>query len=532
MSGDDTLFVREATGLVREWSSYDAWVYAFLSVNVVTLGFYIWTFNAFIPSGSPVLGTILAVVILTLQNVVYATLVSSMPRVGGDYVWQSRLLGGFWGMVLSWPGWVFILWLWVPIYGAMLSWLVLAPLSALSGNVALAKFWLSNPGLFISSMVVVLFVFIYVSLGMQWYDRIQQVLFYIGVVGMLLFLGMLLSTNPSSFQASFNSQVGAWLPAQDITYQGIISGTDVDFAPIFNLNFEAAFLLLPMLLFWIMWPVWGSTLFGEVREAGEWRKMFGVFEGALIAGAVLAIILWYVFDASIGYEFYQALNYNYFPVLAGGELQWLSSPTLLAAIAVGGGPLGMLEVVLMAGWFFAWSGTAFLSSTRVIFATAFDRAVPEVLAEVKFRWNAPIYAILLMAVPAAILTYIYYFVPGFRTLTLAATFAIAITFFGTTIACMLFPWRRPELFSQNPVSDWEIAGVPLVSIVSAIYAVILLVIFWLWATRPVYGLKNVQSGGFMAFLYLLAAGIYLVMRYKRRQEGVELSEVHAEIPKD
>lgn len=97
MSGDDTLFVREATGLVREWSSYDAWVYAFLSVNVVTLGFYIWTFNAFLPSGSPILGTLIAVVMLTLQNVVYATLVSSMPRVGGDYVWQSRLLGGFWG---------------------------------------------------------------------------------------------------------------------------------------------------------------------------------------------------------------------------------------------------------------------------------------------------------------------------------------------------------------------------------------------------------------------------------------------------
>ncbi|MFB6360532.1 MAG: hypothetical protein ABEH59_04345, partial [Halobacteriales archaeon] len=94
------------------------------------------------------------------------------------------------------------------------------------------------------------------------------------------------------------------------------------------------------------------------------------------------------------------------------------------------------------------------------------------------------------------------------------------------------PWRRPELFSQNPVSDYEIAGIPVVSIVSAVYAVILLVIFWLWGTRPVYGLKNVQSGGFMVFLYLLAAGIYLVMRYKRRQEGVELSEIHAEIPKD
>ena len=125
MSQSDRLFVREATGLVREWSSYDAWIYAFITVNGASLGFYIWTFNAFIPSASPVLGTLIAVAVLTLQNVVYATLASAMSRVGGDYVWESRLLSGFWGFFVSWPGWVFILWLWIPIYGSMLSWLVL-----------------------------------------------------------------------------------------------------------------------------------------------------------------------------------------------------------------------------------------------------------------------------------------------------------------------------------------------------------------------------------------------------------------------
>ncbi len=531
MSEDDTLFVREATGLVREWSSYDAWVYAFLSVNIVTLGFYIWTFNAFIPAGSPILGTIIAVVALTFQNVIYATLVSSMPRVGGDYVWQSRLLGGFWGFLLSWPGWVFILWLWVPIYGSMLSWLVLGPLSALTGNVALANWWNSSMGLLTSSMIVVVFVFIYVSLGMQWYARIQKYLFYLGVVGFVMFLGGLVGTNPSAFQSAFNSQVGAWLPGQDITYQGIIgAASGANFAPMWNLNFGAAYLLFPMLLFWIMWPVWGSTLFGEVREAGQFRKMFNVFEGALIAAGVLAIILWPLFDQAIGYEFYQSLNYSYF--VGSGQTQWLSSPTLLAAISLGGGTLGIIEVLLMAGWFFSWSGTVFLSSTRVIFATAFDRAIPEVFAEVKTRFNSPIYAILLMAIPSAILTVIYFFVPGFQTLTLDATFAIAITFFGSTIACMLLPWRRPELFANHPMSNYEIAGVPLVSIVSAVYAIILVSVFWLWATKDVYGINNPKSAGFLVFLYALAAGIYFVMKWYRAQEGVNLEQIHSEIPTD
>ena len=531
MSDDDTLFVREATGLVREWSSYDAWVYAFLSVNIVTLGFYIWTFNAFIPQGSPILATLIAIVAITLQNVVYATLVSSMPRVGGDYVWQTRILGGFWGFLLAFPGWVFILWLWVPIYGEILSWLVFAPVSALAGYPDLALFWNTSQGLFVSSMIVIAFAFIYVSLGMKWYARIQQALFYVGVVGLVLLVGAFLTTSPGSFESSFDSQVAAWMGADAVTHQGVMdAAADVEFASLWSMNFEASYLLFPMLLFWIMWTVWGSTLFGEVREAGEWSKMFNVFEAALIAAAALAIGLWVLFSNAIGWEFYQALNWSYF--VGSGEMQWLSAPTTLAGIAFGGGPLGLAVAVLMAGWFFAWSGTVFLSSTRVIFAASFDRTIPETFTQVKTRFNSPINAILMMVIPATILTVIYFFVPGFQTLTLAATFAIAITFFGTTIACMLFPVRRPELFEQNPVSKYRIGSVPVVSIVSGVYALILLSVFYFWATRDVYGLNNVRSAGFIAFLYLLAVAIYVGMRYYRKKQGVDLDRIHEEIPKD
>jgi len=527
MSGEDTLFVREATGLVRDWASYDAWIYAFLSVNIVTLGFYIWTFNAFIPAGNPVIGTLIAVGALTLQNLVYATLVSSMPRVGGDYVWQSRLLNGFWGFLLSWPGWVFILWLWVPIYGSILSWLVLGPVSALFGYPELANFWNSSTGLLASSAIVLVFAFVYVSLGMKWYARIQQALFYVGVAGFALLVGGLVTTNPAEFQSAFDAQMQAW--GTGVTHEGV-TATEVEFASLTSLNLGASYKLFPMLLFWIMWTVWGSTLFGEVREAGEYRKMFGVFEGALIGAAVVAIALWFLFDAAIGYGFYQALNYNYF--VGAGELQWVSSPVTLAAIALGNGVLAKLMAILMAGWFFAWSGTVFLSSTRVIFATAFDRTIPEFFAEVKGRYNTPLYAILLMAIPAAVLTLIYFLAPGFQTLTLAATFAIAITFFGSTVACMLFPWRRPQLFSENPVSKYEIAGVPAISIVAGVYAIVLLSVFYLWATQDVYGINNVRSVGFMVFLYLLAGAIYGTMKYYRRKEGVKLDEIHAEIPQD
>ena len=47
-----SVFVRKATGLVRGWSVQDAFIYAFFSINLITLGLYIFGFAPFIPKAS------------------------------------------------------------------------------------------------------------------------------------------------------------------------------------------------------------------------------------------------------------------------------------------------------------------------------------------------------------------------------------------------------------------------------------------------------------------------------------------------
>src|SRR3990172_1958895 len=86
-----SLFLRNATGLVKGWSGFDAFVYSFLAVNLVTLGMF-YSFA------------------VTLMCVAYAGLIAAMPRAGGDYVWQTRVLdgvpgaavGGVFGFVTAW----------------------------------------------------------------------------------------------------------------------------------------------------------------------------------------------------------------------------------------------------------------------------------------------------------------------------------------------------------------------------------------------------------------------------------------------
>src|SRR5215472_14018320 len=114
VSGTPTLFLRNATGLVRGWSVRDSIIYACLSTNVVTLGIYEFSFQSFIPKGQLLTSILISAVWVSFLVVAYAGLIVTIPRAGGDYVWQTRILGSGLGFVLAVTGWWFILWLWAP----------------------------------------------------------------------------------------------------------------------------------------------------------------------------------------------------------------------------------------------------------------------------------------------------------------------------------------------------------------------------------------------------------------------------------
>src|ERR671937_353374 len=159
---EQSLFVRKATGLVRGWSVRDAFIYAAMSINLITLGLYIFSFAPFIPKGSLLWAIILSGAYLVFQAITYASLIAAMPRAGGDYVWISRVLGGGIGFVLAVAGWWFILWLWVPIYANILNIEVLGPLCAIVGWDSAVTFWGGHDGVFVSSIITALLASLFI----------------------------------------------------------------------------------------------------------------------------------------------------------------------------------------------------------------------------------------------------------------------------------------------------------------------------------------------------------------------------------
>src|ERR1700684_243633 len=126
-----TLSLRKATGLVRGWSVRDSMIYACLATNFVTLGIYEFTFaGPAFPKGQLITAVVISGIWVSFLVIAYSGLVVTIPRAGGDYVWQTRILGSGGGFGVAATGWRFILGLWPPIYGNILSFHLFEPLWA------------------------------------------------------------------------------------------------------------------------------------------------------------------------------------------------------------------------------------------------------------------------------------------------------------------------------------------------------------------------------------------------------------------
>lgn len=536
------LFVRKATGLVRSWSVFDAFIYATFSINLVTLGLYIFSQMYYLEGG--LLPTLLiSSAFILFEVLVYAALIAVMPRSGGDYVWQSRILGGGIGFVLAVTGWWFILWLWVPLYGDMFRHLFLTPIFGLLGAKDLALWFGQNPlGLFITCLVVCLFVAFYIAIGMKWYARIQKYCFWLGMVGLAIVFGLLLFGNPQTFQQGLNQEMpGLFGTVENVYAATMAAGQEAGAtAPLVGGGLGAILLAMPFMVFFNLWPNWGTALYGEIRGATDFKRNFSGMAWALVITTALGVAFFLLVQKTFTWDFYMNANAAWWNYAWGYTDQvpplpiW-PNPVLLAAMMLPGRLLKILVVVLISFWWFGWSGTVFLSSTRIIFAAAFDRLLPEKVAEVDEKTHTPIYALLLMVIPSLIVSALFAWnVFNFQSLTLNSTLVIAVTYLGTTIAAILLPYRKPDLYNASPIAKYKVFGIPLITVAGVIFGVFLVFLLYAWLIDPLQlygiGLANTNSIIFLLVMYGLATGIYAGFKLYRKRSGIDIDQVYQEIP--
>jgi basic amino acid/polyamine antiporter, APA family len=539
--GRPTLFLRNATGLVKAWSAYDAFIYSFMSVNLVTLGLYGMSFAYAIPDGQLLFAILFTGVAVTFLVIVYAGLIAAIPRAGGDYTWQSRILGGGVAFVLAMTGWWFILWHWTPIYANILVVQFLSPLLATIGQQGVATWFTTSNGIFASCVITLAFVGLVVTAGMETYARIQKVCFYGGLIALGVLCVVLLVSSQSDFHNAFNREAASIFGVQGDAYQktlaaaraGGFTGTPFAF-----LSINASLLLVPFVVFFLLWPNWGATLYGEVRGAKEYRRPFYSMFAGLWVTVLLSLIVIALMAKTFGWEFYNSANSLYWnsvflvPKAPAPVIPIWPYPVMLAAWLVPSHAFQFVILLVMGLWFFGWAGTLFLSSTRVIFAAAFDRVLPSWAAAISSNRRVPYGALALMIVPSLVVSAFYAYKPGFSTYTLDATLVIAVTYLGTIFAATILPWRRRDIYSSSPIAQFTIGGVPAITIAGLLTGAFLIFNLARWASDAVYGVNNPQSAWYMLGMYALAIVIYVVARVVRSRQGIDLARIHAEIPVD
>jgi hypothetical protein len=254
--------------------------------------------------------------------------------------------------------------------------------------------------------------------------------------------------------------------------------------PLGKLAFGASFAVIPMIVFFNLWPNWGSTLYGEVRGASDYKRNFWGMAAAIVVTSVLAFIFFGLISKTLGWDFYNNANGAFWNYTWGytdqsPPLPFWPYPALFAAFMVKSRAVQFLVILLMSLWWFGWSGTVFLSSTRVIFAAALDRMLPEWVSKVEPRTKTPVNALMLMVIPSVIISILYaYNVFNFQSIPLDATLVIAVTFLGTTLAAIIMPWRLKDVFEGSPIAKYKVAD-------------------WL---------------GWLVMLLFGAAGVYLIVR--------------------
>jgi amino acid transporter len=525
------LFLRNATGLVRGWSVRDSIIYACLATNFVTLGLYEFTYaGPVFPQGQLITSILISAVLVSFLVVAYTGLIVTIPRAGGDYVWQTRILGSGIGFVMAATGWWFILWLWAPIYGNILSKQLFQPLWATLGSPSGAQWFASKNGIFVVCLITIVLAGFLVSLGMAGYARIQKWCFLGGLIAFGVVVVLLLVNSHASFVSSFNTEAqkifgvsNAYAKTQAGAVANHYHAQPLGFGPL-----GPTMLLVPVMMFFLLWPNWGSTLYGEIRGASDFKRVFrGMFFGLWIT---VGLTLIFLFLAAKTFSWAFFLNANDTFYNGNAAIPIWPYPFMFAGWLVHNTVFQVALILALSLWFFGWVGTLFLSSTRVIFAAAFDRVLPDRAAEVSEKRKVPLYSLVLMLIPAVGLSAVYAYSATFQTYTLDATLVIAVTYLFSAIAVVLLPWIKPDLWRASPASKFKLFGVQVVPAAGVVTIGLLVFNLVEWFTNDNYFVNNPDSLYFMGALYVLAILLYVVARFIRRRQGIDLGLINKEIP--
>jgi len=513
-------FARKASGLARNVSAWDALVYNIMWMAPLGTWIYgIWASTLFPGADLPTTVLISEVVALVV-GAFYAVFNASMPRSGGDYVWNSRVLHPLIGFSMNFFFNIALL----GIGGATMFWVTqysLAPMFEVLGMVDLAGWLASSNGTFIVAIVLYIFFGVLITRGARATHIFLWVLFIITIVAILAYNATLLSLGTEGFKANFNAFSG-------MNYDEVLkAGAEAGYPSSYVLSST----LLAVAFTYFSFTGFNSSVYYSAEIKDVRRSQFVAILGSTV---LYMFILWtdyFVTVTTMGPQFVGSMAYLFG---TGNQAYTLPFPPWfqnLFRFATVGNPMAFSIVALgFAAMSIAAPLTYVFGGTRMMFAWAFDRVVPMSLARVDSRYRSPYLAIILTTI-ASIIAMVLWVYTNLLSYFLYASFGWMVMQAFASLAGIIFPWRRKNIFETSPeIVKRRIAGVPVISILGAGTLVCSIYIGYA-SVAPAYA--GTFQPGYLAFsvsLMIIGAIIYAVAWAYRKRTGLPLELTFREIP--
>lgn len=539
------MFLRNATGLLREVSLFDAFIMNTFGMNIAVGAVFLFLQAPVnFPQGNVLLAVIIGTLLMAFTLLwVYSTFAAAMPRSGGDYVFVSRALHPFLGWLLGWSQGMWLIFFWIGFnawfaltFAVPVAFSTIGAATGQDGWIALSNNLLASfPILGVTTQWWVLLFGALINIGFaallvlggQSFWRWQKVFFIFAGGSILLAFALLLFDGGNIQHAwdafatqhkglAFNQVVPAAVKGGYVLPGGFSWGDTL--------------LMLPWVFFVVGYAQGSAQIGGEVKRASR-NQYLAMVGGVLVNGAMLALLV-IAFSNAVGMQWIGSVGF-----LASNNPGLLNLPgnlspsfNFIVSLLTGNVLVPLFIGIGFVFWALMGTPLSELQATRYMLAWAVDRMIPSQLGEVNERFHSPVRAIVFCTITGILALIALVTVP--QASLLGALLAQIAAFLLVSIAGIVFPFRLRHVWEA--AGGHRILGIPSVMLAGIggvlVLGSLMLLFIFNSTINSTFGVTARLSLGFMIGVVIVGILWYIGAYLFNRRQGIDLSLTYREIP--
>jgi len=525
------VFARKASGLTREAGLLDTTYFGIMNNAVpVSLWFVLAAF-AWLPGANLALASIIVLFLIVFGFAfVWGVLGGSMPRSGGSYVYNSRIIHPTIGLAVSFCNAAFVMlaWIWV-----LAPWVGEIGLPIMAGVLGIDPETVEGLthgfGLYGISTIVNLTAFLVVLAGMRLFFRIQKVFVTWSLVGAAIAGIIISTTSHAEFVAIWNSYA---VQTGSLEFGAAVSAAAAEMGGIPETWNWGSTIAMMLPISWI--AVYGyiiTFIGGEVKSPRA-----NILRAQILNAVVcIAFLLWVglAYQRMLGWEGIHALAW-----IGEEGLEGFTFPFYLTYINVASLIVGFNKVLgfIMAGSFIVatwlWIAFSYIAWSRGAFAWGLDRLGPRWFTDISPRFGQPVKLLLAMFIASQLALIHYCWNPEILGAMSVEVMQLVSVFGVTTIACIIFPFvgKVRHIWKASPYVGWRIGPVPFATIAGCFSLVLVcLLVYAYYMTEAFAFMYDIWT---LIFVIVWLSGIlwYFAWKIRRAKEGIDVSLAFKELP--